>query len=192
LAAVATATRPNGIAVVACCAWEAFIAIRSRREWTALWAVAIAPLGVVGWFAYLWASTGSFTVWYQTERGGWREHESPTAFLTLVRRVAQYGLVYPNYYVPFFGALAAAVLLVLLIHSKPPGSLVVYTGVILTMSFMSTALGLRPRFVLTAFPLIMALGYRLRGNLYALTVAGSAALMAGLLVVSVSNNVLLP
>ncbi len=192
LGAMATATRPNGVALVACCAWEAFIAIRSRRDWPALWSVVLAPAGVIGWLAYLWASTGSIAVWYQTERDGWNEHESPTAIVKLIEHMTQYGFTYPNYYVPLLGTAAAALLLVLLIQAKPPGVLLVYTGVVLIMSFMSTALGLRPRFVLTAFPLIMAMGYRLKGNLYALTVAGSATLMAGLLVLSITNISLVP
>jgi Gpi18-like mannosyltransferase len=192
LAAVATATRPNGVAVVACCAWEAFIAIRARREWRALVSVLIAPAGVVGWFAYLWASTGSLTVWYRTERDGWNEHESPMAIVKLIQHVVRYGFAYPNYYVPLLGTAVAVLLLILLVQAKPPGVLLVYTGVVLVMSLLSTALGLRPRFVLTAFPLIMVLGYRLKGTLYALVAAGSATLMTGLLLVSVTNNVLVP
>jgi hypothetical protein len=192
LAAVATATRPNGVALVACCGWEAFMAIRARREWRSLVSVVIAPAGVVAWFAYLWASTGSMTAWYQTERGGWNEHETPRAIVKLIQQVAKYGFAYPNFYVPLLSTGVAALLLVLLIRAKPPGVLLVYTGVILGMSVMSTALGLRPRFVLTAFPLIMALGYRLKGNLYALTVAASATVMTGLLVVTVTNIVLVP
>ena len=191
-AAVATATRPNGIALVACCAWEAFVVIRSRREWASLVSVALAPLGIIAWFAYLWVSTGSLTAWYQTERGGWNEHESPTAIINLVRAVAKNGFTNPNFYVPLLGAGVAFLLLILLVQSKPPGVLVVYTVVVLAMSLLSTTLGLRPRFVLTAFPLIMVLGYRLKGNLYALTVAGSATLMTGLLIVSVSTLVLVP
>jgi hypothetical protein len=192
LAAVAGATRPNGIALVACCAWEAYIAIRSRREWRALASVIIAPAGAIAWFAYLGASTGSFTAWYQTEHGGWYERESPTAFLNLIHAVAHYGFQYPNYYVPLLGTVVAALLLILLIQTRPPGVLLVYSIVVLAMSFMSTALGLRPRFVLTAFPLIMVLGYRLKGNLYALAVAGSATLMTGLLIVTVSTIALVP
>jgi hypothetical protein len=192
LGAVATATRPNGVAVVACCAWEAFIAIRARREWKSLLSVVIAPAGAVGWFAYLWASTGSIGAWYQTERGGWDEHESPMAFVRLVQHVAKYGFAYPNYYVPLFATAVAVLLLVLLVQAKPPGVLLVYTGVVLVMSLMSTALGLRPRFVLTAFPLIMVLGYRLKGNVYALTLAGSATLMTGILLVTVTNKALVP
>lgn len=190
--AVATATRPNGIAVVACCAWEAFVAIRSRREWRSLVSVVLAPLGAVAWFAYLWASTGSLMAWYQTERGGWNEHESPTAVFKLAHAVAKSGFVDPNAYVPLVGAIVALLLLILLVQSKPPGVLVVYSVVVLAMSVMSTKLGLRPRFVMTAFPLIMVLGYRLKGSWYALTAAASATLMTGLLMISVTTLALVP
>jgi hypothetical protein len=140
----------------------------------------------------LWVTTGSIAAWYDTERYGWREHESPAAIVKLIQLVAKYGFTIPSYYVPLLGTAVALLLLVLLVRAKPPGVLVVYTAIILVMSFMSTTLGLRPRFVLTAFPLIMALGYRLKGNLYALTVAGSAVLMTGLLLMSGVGPTLVP
>jgi hypothetical protein len=191
-AAVASTARPNGVALIACCAFEAFIAIRSRREWGSLWAVILAPTGIVAWFAYLKASTGSVAAWFQTERGGWNERESLTAIMRLIHAVARDGLTNPNFYVPLFATGVAALLVIMLIQAKPPGVLLVYTAVVLAMALMSTTLNLRPRFLLTAFPLVMVLGYRLKGNLYALTLAGSAVLMMGLLIVSISTTLLVP
>ena len=72
--AVATASRPNGVVVVVCCAWASIVAIRERREWRSLVAPAVAPLGAVGFFAYLWARTGNSTAWFFVERQGWHEH----------------------------------------------------------------------------------------------------------------------
>ena len=50
-AAIATGTRPNGLALVAVCAVGALIAIRQRREWRAL-AAALAPTGSIAFFVY--------------------------------------------------------------------------------------------------------------------------------------------
>ena len=192
LGAVATATRPNGVALIACCAWEAWFAIRARREWVAVVSVPLAASGIVGWFAYLWASTGSPTAWYQVEQHGWREHQSVLAILTLIKGIARHGFSYPNQYVPVLSAAMALVLLVMLVHARAPGVLVVYTAIVLTMAVTSTALGLRPRFVLTAFPLAMVLGWRLRGELYGLVVGASATLMMGLLILTLTSKALVP
>ena len=58
LAALGTATRPNGIALIAACAAAAFFAIRDRREWKALSAVLLAPVGFVGFQLWLGQHTG--------------------------------------------------------------------------------------------------------------------------------------
>src|SRR5207244_3212191 len=47
LAGLATATRPNALALILPCTWAAGEAIRSRRQWRALIAPAFAPLGTV-------------------------------------------------------------------------------------------------------------------------------------------------
>ena len=46
-AALATATRPNGIALVAACLVASFIAIKQRRDWGSLIAPLLAPVGFV-------------------------------------------------------------------------------------------------------------------------------------------------
>ena len=46
-AALASATRPNGVALVAACAVAAFIAIRQRRDWWSLVAPLLAPIGFI-------------------------------------------------------------------------------------------------------------------------------------------------
>ena len=45
--ALATATRPNGVAIVVACAVASFIAIRQRRDWTSLAAPLLSPIGFV-------------------------------------------------------------------------------------------------------------------------------------------------
>ncbi len=194
MAALATATRPNGVALVACCAWEAFGAIRARGEWRSLIALILAPAGIVAWFAYLWATTGSRLAWLHTEQQGWGEQIQPLAFLHLVAADRHHPFLFANEYVPIIGTLAVAIMVLTAIplRHRIPSVLIVFTGAILTMSLMSKTLGLRPRFVITAFPLIMVLGYRLRETALGLVTAGFAALMAILLVVTVSTLVLTP
>lgn len=201
-AALATATRPNGVALIACCAWEAYRAIRDRRAWRSLIAPILAPAGIVVWFGYLWATTGSLMAWFRTEQGGWSEKVDPLALGHLIVDDLRHPLLYPNLYVPLIGTLGVGIIVVVLVvlmrPSVPaslrqvPSVLLVFTAVILAMSLMSRTLGLRPRFILTAFPLIMVLGYRLRGSAHALVTAFFAGLMSMLLLVTVATIALVP
>ncbi len=201
-AALATATRPNGVALVACCAWEAYRAIRARREWRSLIAPVLAPAGIVAWFAYLWATTGSAFAWFRTEQGGWGEKIDPFALGHLIMNDLRHPLLYPNLYVPLLGTLGVVIVIVaLIIVMRPsvpaslrrvPSVLIVFTVVVLVMSLVSKTLGLRPRFILTAFPLSMVLGYRLRGSAHALVTACFTGLMTMILLVTVATTALVP
>lgn len=53
LSALATATRPNAVALCLACAWAAFAAIRERREWRAVVAPLVSPLGLAAFSVYL-------------------------------------------------------------------------------------------------------------------------------------------
>src|SRR5579884_1185372 len=77
-AAVATATAPSALVLVACCGWAAFRHLREappeaseERPWAALSAPALAPLGAVGYFAYLWVRTGDLLARYHSEKLFW-------------------------------------------------------------------------------------------------------------------------
>jgi hypothetical protein len=55
---LATASRPGAIAVAAACACAAGLAIWRRRDWRALAAPLIAPLGFIGYVGWLGNYTG--------------------------------------------------------------------------------------------------------------------------------------
>ncbi len=74
--AVATATRPNGIAVLIACAVVAAVAMLRRREWAALRAPLLAACGVGSFFTYLWIRTGHLNAWFESERVMWHDHFS--------------------------------------------------------------------------------------------------------------------
>jgi hypothetical protein len=62
---------------------------------------------------------------------------------------------------------------VLLWRWRPPAILGVYTVGVLGLSLVSRTLGPRPRFVFTAFPLLVAVARALRGWRYLAVLAGS-------------------
>ena len=75
-AALATATRPNGIALCAACAVAAFIAIKRRRDWWSLVAPLLSPIGFVAFQLFLNAHTDERWPWFRVQREAWREGTS--------------------------------------------------------------------------------------------------------------------
>ncbi|HMC39505.1 MAG TPA: hypothetical protein VKI19_07570 [Acidimicrobiales bacterium] len=193
LGTVGTATRVIGVALVAACAWEAYQAIRRDREWRSLSAVVLAPAGIVGWFVYLWASTGDRLAWVHTEKYGWAQHTTLSAIPDLVRSVLD------THPAPIQGVLAVAgtglglILLTVLVYSRSPGVLAVYSIAVLAISATSVnPSGIRFRFVLTAFPLVLMLGRYLRDAAFGTAVAASSVVMGVILVVTLMGPALIP
>jgi hypothetical protein len=185
LAAVATATRPNAAAVIGSCGWAAFVAIRSRGAWRSLVAPALAPLGILGFFAYLWARTGEATAWFEAQRAGWQERVVPLAVVDDVRQLVEDPFVDMNNTVVVVGTLLAVVGLVLLVRSGLPGEVVVFAVIVLGLALVSETLGPRPRFVLAAFPLFYAAAARLRGAAFSSVLGMAACALGGFTVLSV-------
>jgi hypothetical protein len=66
LAALAGATRFNGLVLALPCAWAAVKAVRRQRDWRALAAPVLAPLGTVAFMAYLRLHTGVADAYFRT------------------------------------------------------------------------------------------------------------------------------
>jgi len=185
LAAAATATRPNAAALIGSCGWAALVAIRSRGAWRSLVAPALAPLGIVTFFAYLWARTGEATAWFAAQRAGWEERVVPLAIVDDVQQLARDPFLDMNNTVVMAGALLAVVGLVLLLRSGLPGEVVVFAVLVLALAFVSETLGPRPRFILAAFPLFYAAAARLRGAAFSAVLGMAACTLGGFTVLSV-------
>ena len=181
--AVASAARPTGVVVAAACAWAAMVAIRHRREWRALVAPVLASLGMLAFFAFLWARTGEADVWFRTQREAWRDR---TDFGANTARVALDVITGPfddaDQLVLGLGLVFTIAAVVCLARSGLPGPVNVYTAAVLVLPLVSAILGPRPRFVLSAFPLFIALAIKVRGRPFWAMVAGSAVLTPVLLV----------
>jgi hypothetical protein len=191
-AAVGTAVRPVGIALFACCVWEAAMAVRSDGGWRPLVAPVLAPLGVLGWMGYLWANTGNPFIWSQAEKA-WDDSFDP---FTLVKRyffheLGPHGQPLGRS-VPLIGALFCLVALVLLVKAKAPALLVVYSVVVVAIAVSSRTVGLRPRLIETAFPLVLVFGYWLRGQLYSIVLACGAVVLGALLILTLTTGQFIP
>jgi 4-amino-4-deoxy-L-arabinose transferase-like glycosyltransferase len=160
-AAIGTATRPNGIAIVAACAVAAAIAIYRRRQWRSLIAVALAPAGVVGYHAYLRLHTGEWWAWNRAQREAWDEGWSWGA--TAIRFTWRF-LENPLGTASGATYLHTAVALALLgfglfcsIRVRLPWPMLAYVAVIAVLMIGPDTVSARPRFVFTAFPLVLGI-----------------------------------
>jgi Gpi18-like mannosyltransferase len=158
-AALATGARPNGVALVAACAVASALAIRRTRDWSSLIAVVLSPLGFLGFQWYIDNATGERGAWFRVQRQAWSEGTSfgstavtntfdflthplasPTDALTAMTVLALVGMVYCAWRV------------------RLPLTLAAYSVVIVGLMLIPETVTARPRFLFTAFPLIIAVG----------------------------------
>ena len=157
LAALGTATRPNGIALVAACAVVAFFAIRDRREWKALIAPLLAPFGVIAFQLWLGAHTGESGVWFRVQREAWGEGTSfgVTAITNTVKALSD-PLTSPTKTITAASLVAMELLLWFLRKHPLPAMYNAYIAVVLLLMLLPKTVTARPRFLFTAFPLLIA------------------------------------
>jgi hypothetical protein len=156
-AALATATRPNGVALVAACAVAAFLAIRRSRDWSSLIAVVLSPFGFVATQVYIDGQVDERGAWFRVQREAWSEGtsfgatavkntfgflasplDSPTDALTALTMAALIGMVYCAWKRPL------------------PWPMVAYSAVVVVLMLVPETVTARPRFLFTAFPLFIA------------------------------------
>ena len=180
LGALATATRPNGTAVAVACAWAAGVAIWQRREWRSLVAPAIAPIGIAGFFAFLWWHTGEPLIWFRVEADGWGERvDFGRNNLGVALAFARAPLGHPNRLVLGLSLLFLVVTVALLVRARLPGIVNAYTAATLAL-VLTSHINARPRFVFVAFPLVIALAMwakRTSFTVLAATFAASTTLL---------------
>ena len=155
-AALATATRPNGIALVAACLVAAIIAIKKHRDWWSLIAPLLAPVGFIAFQIYLYARTDEWA-WFRVQREAWREGTSfgGTAISNTLSFFT-HPLASPT------DALTAASMAALLLglwclwRKRLPWPMVAYIAVVVLLMLLPATVTARPRFLFTAFPLFIS------------------------------------
>ena len=179
LAALASATRPNAIALVPACAWAALVAIRRDGDWRSAIAPALAPLGAVAFHGFLWWRTGRVDAWDLIQRNGWDE-EVDFGARTLERLgvLARLGQPDPGTVLLGIGLLLGLIGAWALWRWRPPGELVIYAAGVVVLALIARTLGPRPRFLLTALPLVWAFGVWLRGEWFRVALLASSGGLA--------------
>ncbi len=181
LAAIATATEPEAAILVLVCAVSAGLELR-RRGWgdrqarRALIAPVLAPLGLIGVFAFLWAWTGNPLAYVIAQHDGWNEKFDPLALIRLaIRLVGQihfshfnHPTINMNWPVGLIGAVFLLILLVLMFRIRrtiSPEAWVWTLGISL-IALSSEWVPPNPRLLITAFPAVIVLAYYLKGKGY--------------------------
>jgi hypothetical protein len=176
LGLAATATTPIALAFVLSCAWCAVVAIRRHRDWRSLLAPVLAPLGFVAYMVWLWAHTGQWNAWRLTEKGGWKSYPSLVYPLHIVATFL-FDPVRPTKtgQLLFVGTVVTVVGAVLAVRQRQPAPVLLYGLAAAVLAAAAAPVGLRPRFIMLAFPLVVAIGTRFHGRAYAAVVTLSVA-----------------
>jgi hypothetical protein len=193
LGLLATATSPIALAFVVSCAWCAGWELLHHRNWRALIAPVLAPLGFLAYMVWLWRHTGVLNAWRLTERGGWNSFPSAlypvhifTTFVTDPLAPTRTGQLL------FFGTIVAVVGAVLAVKQRQPTPVLLYGCTALALAAISAPVGLRPRFIMLAFPLVIAFGTRLRGRPYAWAMVASVVCLLLMTLTTLASSAVFP
>ena len=159
LAALGTATRPNGLALVLACAVAAVIAIRQERDWGSLAAPLLSPLGFVAFQLWLGHHTGEAGVWFRVQSEAWGEGTSYG--LTAIRKTYEafaHPLTSPTNVITAASVMAMLLMIYFLWRRRLPLPMVAYIAGILVLMLIPNTVTARPRFLYTAFPLFISAG----------------------------------
>ncbi|HTU73209.1 MAG TPA: hypothetical protein VMG38_06790 [Trebonia sp.] len=180
LACVASADHPVLIVLTPALAVAAFQAIRRRREWAALVAPVLAPLGMAGYFALLAGEYHDFFFWFRDQGGSWLQradwigHELRVLTWTDPATRAH----------PFFNALLIVMALALIAGialmrpARLPLVVCVYTVLAVLALGLADKPGPTPRLAWTALGVFIAVAAKVPARLYWPLLVLSAGLLA--------------
>ena len=159
LAALGTATRPNGLALVLAWVVAAVDAIRRDRQWRSLAAPVVAPLGFVAFQLWLGRHTGERGVWFRVQSEAWGEGASYgwTAIRKTFDAFAQ-PLTSPTNIVTAASVLTMGVMIYFARRRPLPLPMIAYSAGVLVLMLLPNTVTARPRFLFTAFPLFISAG----------------------------------
>jgi hypothetical protein len=199
LTCLAGATRPVGIAVVVAVVAAAGWAVWSQRRWTGdeptaragrqfglLAAVLIAPLGWLGYVAWVGTRTGSLLGYFDVTSRWGNTFDGGVAFARWTWGLLT-GPDFGSGVLVTAGVGLVVALLCLCIRQRVPMPLVVYAGCVVLLALATSGYyGSKPRYLMPAFPLIFPLAVELarrrtRVVVAVLTTAAIAAAIYGAL-----------
>ncbi|MGK2319255.1 hypothetical protein [Gordonia rhizosphera] len=177
-ALLAGLSRPTAVVLIGVVVLAALLA---RRDGPRAWiAVAISPLGYLGYLAVVWAHTGSPTGWFRIQTEGWgTEFDWGRATFSFVNET----LVHSGEVAPVATAwiiLATLALLVVAAWSRLPWPVLLYgTLVVATIVLSSGLMMSRARLLLPAFVLLIPVAMMLARIRLSVAVAAMVPIVIG-------------
>ena len=170
VAALGSAEHPTLIVLTGALGIAALQAIWTRREWRSLVAPALAPLGMIGYFAWIGTRYHDYLFWSKLERKYWahRVDWGRRTYHLLTWHVPHVHLnQHRNYNLLIIAMIvigAVGVLLMLLARLPLPVS--AYSAAVYATLILSTAAGPTPRYIWSAFGIFIGAAATLRRWLY--------------------------
>jgi Gpi18-like mannosyltransferase len=206
LAAFATAVGPTAVAIIPACGVAALLELH-RRGWRdlralrALIAPVLAPLGIIAFGAFLWVWTGDPFASYYAQHHEWSEKFNPLAIVTLIIRLvteSHFSGLFLHINLNFVSGLLGAVFLLiataLLVKTRPriSAAAFVWTFAVGFLAVTSENVPPNPRMLITAFPAVLVVAYRLKGKAFYWLMAGSVVLLLAMSSITYVGTALRP
>jgi len=148
---------------VAACAVASLLAIRRNRDWRSLWAPVLSPVGFVGFMVFLRHHTGEPWPWFRVQREAWREGTSFGG--TAVTRTLDFFLnpiSSPTSMLTTASVGALVIGIWCLRRHRLPAMHTAYSAVVIFLMLLPATVTARPRFLFTAFPMLIPAARSLR------------------------------
>ncbi|QKW20805.1 glycosyltransferase family 39 protein [Kitasatospora sp. NA04385] len=168
---VAGLNRPTSAALAAAVGVAALIALWQRKDGVLgpLAAMVIAPLGFIGYIAWASWRMGSWTAYFDLQRGGWLHYfdwgaHTGNVLQNLLLGHHDYIFGYPTEdMIALFLVFSLPILLFLMVRMRVPAFLVVYTCVTIVLVLGSQQIfGNTSRYLLPCFPLFLPIAVALK------------------------------
>lgn len=189
--AVAVVTRPTGLILLGCCAFAAAAAIYRRRDLRALTAPIGGLLGFAAWSVFLQRHTGDALAWNKARERGWDQG------IDFGRFTLERAEIVINHPLDDVNALASMLMVTTVLvcaalwiagRWRAPAIVGLYALGIVASGLLSSGVDLTARYILTAFPLLIAAARVLKGAALHAAVGASAAGMVLLMILTGASN----
>jgi hypothetical protein len=172
-AVVGSLTRDVGVFLILCVVVAAVPVVRKERAVRPLVAIALSPLGILGFMAFAWARVGSPVAFLQAEKFWYGAHfiwfrAAPTAMADVLRN-GLHGLLLPSAVLATVALVFAYVGVTLLARMQKGGGVIPSYWWVFTVGALATAFSpYYPnsilRYSMAAFPLFVAMAWKVKAN----------------------------
>jgi hypothetical protein len=158
--------RPTATVIVGVVCLAALLALRTERRWEVVVGGLLAPLGLLGYWAYVAGRTGKLGGWWQIQREGWNsQFDWGVSSFTFATRILADGQVVMDLLIVLILLGAIALTAVSAFNGRVPWPLVLYGAGIVAVTIGSDGMmASKPRMLVPAFVLLIPIAVALAGR----------------------------